>query len=64
MAQLPSGPFGRAKETEITANSFSRNLEDNHELFVQINNPKNAVHTVNRHQLTHMVYVLHHSSPD
>ena len=26
MAQLPSGPFGRVEETEITANSSSRNI--------------------------------------
>ena len=48
MAQLPS-PFGRVEETEITANSSSRNIQDNHKLSIQINNAETCLPTENNH---------------
>ena len=42
MAQLPSVPFGRVEETEITAISSSRKIQDNHKLSIQINNAENC----------------------
>ena len=40
MEQLPSGPFGRVEETEMTANSSSKYKKENLKLSIQICNPE------------------------
>ena len=42
MTTLPSGPFGRVEETEITAKSSPRKTQNSHKLSIKIYNAEKS----------------------